>query len=159
MSLTMRKLGWGIGAAVVVLAGVYALTTTGGDAPRPVPGECASISGTADQPRYQVADCAAAQANVKVAKVVDQAGQCPTGGAPYSTYTGPVTLCLIPNLVEGSCYEQDGEAGVRKADCGSAEAVKVVKADRGGATCGTGRTLTYPEPSVTFCLARVGDLR
>ncbi|MEU4800983.1 hypothetical protein [Actinosynnema sp. NPDC023587] len=156
----MRKLGWwALGAAVVVLAGGYALTTSGGAGPRPVPGDCANISGQSDRPRYEVADCAAAQANVKVAKVVDQVGQCPGGGAPYSTYSGPVTLCLIPNFVEGSCYRQDAEAGVRKADCAATEAIRVVKADPGTTACGSGRTLTYPEPAVTFCLSRAGDPR
>ncbi|MEV0680934.1 hypothetical protein AB0I60_30905 [Actinosynnema sp. NPDC050436] len=159
MSLTMRKLGWGIGAAVVALVGVYALTTSGGDGPRPEPGDCATVSGQADRPRYEVADCAAERANVKVAKVVDQADRCPAGGAAYSTYSGPVTLCLMPNFVEGSCYAQDADAGLRKVDCGTAEAVKVVKADRGTTTCGSGRAVSYPEPPVTFCLARAADLR
>ncbi|WP_433267819.1 LppU/SCO3897 family protein [Actinosynnema sp. CS-041913] len=151
----MRKIGWGVGAAVVAIAGGYALTMTGGDAapPPPAPGDCASVVGQAEQRRYLALDCGAEQAMVKVAKVVDDQAQCPKG-APYSTFHGPVTLCLIPNFVEGACYQQDRDAGLRKADCAAAEAFKVVKAVQGTVKCDDGRTLAYPEPSVTFCLTR-----
>ncbi len=158
MYLSMRKIGWGVGAAVVVILGGYLLMTSGGGA-HPEPGDCASIAGQADQPRYEARDCGAEQANVKVAKVVDDVAQCPKGGAPYSTYTGSVTLCLIPNFVEGACYRQDRSAGVIRVDCGTADAIRVVKAAQGTTSCGDGRTLAYPEPSVTFCLARAAALR
>ncbi|MBB5956552.1 hypothetical protein FHS29_003138 [Saccharothrix tamanrassetensis] len=151
----MGKIGWGVAAAAVVVVGALALTMTGGDGATPVAGDCANIAGQADRPRYQPLDCGSEHANVKIAKVVEGEAQCPKGGAPYSTYTGSVTLCLIPNFVEGACYRQDREAGVRKADCAATDSVRVVKVARGNTEdCGDSRRLAYPEPSVTFCLTR-----
>jgi hypothetical protein len=156
MIRTMRKIVIGLGvAAALVLFGAYAVGLFDSEQPQVVAGQCAGISGAADAPRFTALDCGADQANVKVAKVVDQ-GACPTGGAGYSTYTSGVTFCLMPNFVEGSCYAQDQEAGLLRVPCGTARSVKVAKVLGGGAACGDQRTVAYPEPPVTFCLAK-GD--
>ncbi|ONI90525.1 hypothetical protein ALI22I_12425 [Saccharothrix sp. ALI-22-I] len=152
----MRKIGWGVGAVAVLVAGAFAFTVLTGGPRTPEPGACARIEGEADAPKYRAMDCGSDQANVKIAKVVDDASKCPTGGAPYSTYTGSATLCLIPNLVEGACYQQDQLAGLRKVECTTADVVRVVKAATGTVTCGDDRTVRYPEPAVTFCLTRPG---
>ncbi|GAA1343637.1 hypothetical protein GCM10009660_32530 [Catellatospora bangladeshensis] len=159
MTLTMRKIGWGVGAAVVVVLGLFALTMAGGgdEAPKPAPGDCANVSKQDDQRRYQPLDCGSDQANVKVAKVVDDSARCPKGGSPYSTFIGPMTLCLIPNFVEGACYQQDRETGLHKADCAATDAIKVLKAAQGTADCGEHRKLVYPEPSVTYCVTRAAE--
>jgi hypothetical protein len=157
MSSTMRKIVTGLGVAALVLLGAYAVGLFDSEAPRVAAGQCAGISGTADAPRFTALDCGSDQANVKVAKVVEQAGgACPTSGTAYSTYTSGVTLCLMPNFVEGSCYTQDQEAGLLKVPCGTARSVKVAKVLGGGAVCEGQRTVSYPEPAVTFCLAK-GD--
>ncbi len=157
MSSTMRKIVTGLGVVALVLLGVYALGFFDSEQP-PVPvGQCASVSRAADAPRFTPLDCGSDQANVKVAKVVAQTGEgCPAGGSSYSTFTSSVTLCLIPNLVEGSCYGQDRVAGLLKVPCGTAQSVKVAKVLGGGAACGEQRAVSYPEPAVTFCLAEGG---
>ncbi|MBW4718959.1 LppU/SCO3897 family protein [Saccharothrix obliqua] len=154
----MRKIGWVIGAVAAVVLGGYAWSLIGQE-DHPRPGECASVTGQAAQARYEALDCGVERANVKVAKVVENEAACPRGGAPYAAYSASVTLCLMPNFVEGGCYRQDREAGVRKVDCTEADAVKVVKAAHGTAACGDDRTLTYPEPRVTFCLSRANPSR
>lgn len=157
MTSTMRKIVIGLGVAALVLLGAYAigLFDSGRGEPQVATGQCASISGAADAPRFTALDCGSDQANVKVAKIVDQ-GPCPSSGSGYSTYTSGVTLCLMPNFVEGSCYGQDQEAGLLKVPCGAAQSVKVAKVLGGGAACGEQHTVSYPEPPVTFCLAK-GD--
>lgn len=150
----MRKIGWGFGAVAVVVAGAFALAVSGGGGPRPEPGECAAVAGTKDAPRYRAADCGSEQANVRIAKVVEDEGGCPEGGARYSTYTGPFTLCLIPNFVEGACYRADRQAGMRRVDCAGEHAIRVARVATGRVACGPDRAVAYPEPSVTFCLAR-----
>jgi hypothetical protein len=155
MTSTMRKIVIGLGVAALVLLGAYAVGLFDSERPQVAAGQCAGISGAADAPRFTALDCGSDQANVKVAKVLDQ-GSCPTGGSSYSTYTSGVTFCLMPNFVEGACYAQDQEAGLLKVPCGTAQSVKVAKVLGGGAACGEQRTVTYPEPPVTFCLAK-GD--
>ncbi|HEX6344065.1 LppU/SCO3897 family protein [Umezawaea sp.] len=156
----MRKIVTGLGVAALVLLGAYALGLFDTEEPPVSPvavGQCASVSRAANEPRFTALDCGSDQANVKVAKVVAQTGEgCPTGGATYSTFTSTVTLCLVPNLVEGSCYGQDRASGLLKVPCGTAQSVKVAKVLGGGANCGEQRAVVYPEPAVTFCLAEGG---
>lgn len=155
MTRTMRKIVIGLGVAALVLFGAYAAGLFDSEPPQVAAGQCAGVSGAADAPRFTVLDCGSDQANVKVAKIVGQGG-CPTSGATYSTYTSGATFCLVPNFVEGACYGQDQEAGLLKVPCGTARSVKVAKVLGAGAACGEERTVSYPEPPVTFCLAK-GD--
>ncbi|WP_051773172.1 LppU/SCO3897 family protein [Saccharothrix sp. NRRL B-16314] len=157
----MRKIGLGVGTVGVLVAGAFAFTLLGGGPKSPEPGVCGHIE-RADEghgARYRAIDCAAEHANVRVAKVVDDASQCPTGGSPYTTFTRSATLCLIPNFVEGVCYAGDKMVGMRKVACTSAEAVRVTSAAKGRAECANGHKVTYPEPAVTFCLVRVAEMR
>ncbi|WP_106185423.1 LppU/SCO3897 family protein [Umezawaea tangerina] len=151
----MRRILLALGAVALALVGAYALGLFDSEPPQVAAGQCASISGSTEAPRFTTLDCGSDQANVKVAKVVEQ-GPCPVGGATYSTYTADATLCLIPNFVEGSCYGQDQESGLLKVPCGTAQSVKVTKVLGAGAACGEQRAVAYPEPAVTFCLAK-GD--
>ena len=155
MPKAMRKtIRWGIGAVGLVVVGAFAATALEADPEGPPVGACARIEGTAKAPRYLALDCSSDRATVKVAKVVEEGGECPTGGAPYSTYVGPATLCLIPNFVVGGCYRQDRKTGLRKVDCTTAGSIRVAKASKDPVNCGDDRTLSYPEPAVTFCLSR-----
>ena len=157
MRSIMRKIVIGLGAALLVLLGAYGLGLFDTEEPPVAVGQCASVTRAADAPRFTALDCGSDQANVKVAKVVAQKGEgCPAGGSAYSTFTASVTLCLIPNLVEGSCYGQDKAAGLLKVPCGTAQSVKVAKVLGGGAACGEQRSVAFPEPAVTFCLAEGG---
>jgi hypothetical protein len=154
----MRKTRWTIGAVALVVAFAFVMPLLGGGddgsaSAGPVPGSCGQVEGAGDDARYRVADCSADTAMVKVAKVVDESAPCPSGG-PYTTFTSSNTLCLIPNFVEGSCYVRDQRAGLRKVDCSTAGATRVLKVARGVVSCGEDPTVRYPEPEVTFCLSR-----
>lgn len=155
----MQKIGWGVGAVAVVVTGAFALTVFGGGPRNPEPGGCANIERVSKGAHYRAVDCGSEHANLKVAKVVDDASECPTGGAPYTVFTRSATLCLIPNFIEGACYQGDRSAGMKKVDCTTAEAIRVVKVGPEVADCANGQTLTYPEPAITFCLARAADAR
>jgi hypothetical protein len=157
----MKKVGLGIAVVLaLVLLGGFVLNQLGGAAKTAQVGDCARISGSEDNPKYQALDCASDQATVKIAKILPFNEQkCPSGGMDYSTYTGDSTFCLMPNFVEGSCYGQNAESGIAKVDCATKDSVKVAKvltgkADR--AACGDARAAVFPEPAVTFCLER-GD--
>ncbi|PWK91241.1 hypothetical protein C8D88_1011275 [Lentzea atacamensis] len=157
----MKKAGLGIAVVLaLVLLGGFVLNQLGDVAKTARVGDCARISGSADNPKYQALDCASEQATVKIAKILQwNEDKCPTGGMDYSTYTGESTLCLMPNFVEGACYGQDPDSGITKVDCSTKDSVKVGKvlsgkADR--AACGDARAAVFPEPAVTFCLER-GD--
>ncbi|QFZ16463.1 LppU/SCO3897 family protein [Saccharothrix syringae] len=152
-----RKIRWGIAAAAVLAAFAFAmpLISGGGTAEPggPAAGSCAQVEGAGHDATFRTADCAADVANVKVAKVVTETTQCPSG-APYTTFTSKTVLCLIPNFVEGACYVRDARTGLRKVDCSTGGSIRVLKVAPGIASCGDGPTVRYPEPQVTFCLSR-----
>jgi hypothetical protein len=157
----MKKVGLGI-AVVLALAllGGIVLNQLGDVATAARVGDCARISGSHDNPKYQALDCASEKATVKIAKILPwNEQQCPSGGMEYSTYTGESTLCLMPNFVEGACYGQDPDSGIAKVDCATKDSVKVAKVLSGKtdhAACGDARAAVFPEPAVTFCLERGG---
>lgn len=155
----MRRIGWGVGAVAVVVAGAFAFTLLGGGPKNPEPGVCAHVERVDEGAGYRALDCAAEEANVRVAKVVDDGSQCPKSGAPYTIFTRSATLCLIPNFVEGACYQGDRGSGMRKVDCATAGAIRVARVASEPVECANGQKLTYPEPAVTFCLVRASDMR
>ncbi len=157
----MKKVGLGIAVVfALVLLGGFVLNQLGGAAEAARVGDCARISGSQDNPKYQALDCASEQATVKIAKILPlNERKCPSGGMDYSTYTGDSTFCLMPNFVEGSCYGQDADSGIAKVACATKDSVKVAKVLTGKtdrAACGDSRAAVFPEPAVTFCLER-GD--
>ncbi|MFI9010383.1 hypothetical protein ACIGNX_24420 [Actinosynnema sp. NPDC053489] len=156
----MRKIGLGVGAVAVVAAGAFALALLGGGGDRtPAPGGCAHVERVEEGAAYKVLDCTATDANVRVAKVVDDASECPRGGAPYTIFKRSDTLCLMPNFVEGACYRGDRAAGMKRVDCTTAQAIRVAGVTREPAECANGKKLTYVEPAVTYCLVPASDPR
>jgi hypothetical protein len=157
----MKKVGLGIAVVfALVLLGGFVLNQLGDVATAARVGDCARISGSQDNPKYQALDCASEKATVKIAKILSfDERKCPAGGMDYSTYTGDSTFCLMPNFVEGACYGQDADSGIAKVDCATKDSVKVAKVLTGKtdrAACGDTRAAVFPEPAVTFCLER-GD--
>ncbi|SDH00086.1 hypothetical protein SAMN05216553_114154 [Lentzea fradiae] len=155
----MKKVGLGVAAVLaLVLLGAFVVHQLGEVADSAKVGDCARITGVADNPHYQAVDCSSEHANVKIAKVLgwNESG-CPTGGMEYSKYTGESTLCLMPNFVQGHCYGQDPRTGITEVDCGTKDSVRVASVVTGttnGARCGSGHAAIFPEPAVTFCLQR-----
>jgi hypothetical protein len=160
----MKKIGLGIAAVflLVLVSGFILSQLQGNASDQAEAGDCARITGAADSPKYQVKPCDANDATVKIAKVLPKDERnCPTGGTPYSTYTGSSTFCLMPNFAEGRCYGQNRESGIAKVDCGTPDSVRVTKVVNGKndpAACGNARSAAFPDPAVTFCLER-GDGR
>ena len=149
--------------AVVAAAGFVFVQFTG--APQAKAGECV-VLGNADANRAEVAStgCGAENAKFKVGKVLtDPGGSCPAGDDEYiQVVAGGGKLCLLPNLVEGSCYRPaDNDDSWGRSGCTGEETVKVVKviaAAGDDVACPDGDDLVsivYPEPPTTYCLSPV----
>ncbi|WP_158848407.1 LppU/SCO3897 family protein [Saccharothrix deserti] len=149
----------GLVVAGVVIYGVNYFTS---DAAQSKAGDCASLTGTTTKPEFKTVDCGSAEANYTIGKVLGGPGEA-CGGDGYDEYTetarrGPDSkLCLVPNLVEGSCYVLEGnQMGYPVVDCGTSSAFKLVKQVKGTADealCTESAPLTYPEPKMTLCFA------
>jgi hypothetical protein len=150
-------------AFLLVGAAVYAFNYFTSDAARTKAGACASLTGSENKPEFKTVDCGAAEANYTVGKVLGSTSE--SCGGTYDEYTerssrGPESkLCLVPNMVEGSCYDMDGTGmGYPKVDCGkegALKAVKVAKDVQDDALCEENAPLSFPEPKLTICLAPV----
>jgi hypothetical protein len=94
-------------------------------------GDCARLSGTESKPDYKGVPCDSAEATHIVGRTIPFA-KSPCGG-DYDEFTltdgtSELRLCLVPNLVEGACYDITGpDMAYPKVDCGSSFAVKVTK--------------------------------
>lgn len=127
-------------------------------------GECVSITGAKFSPKFEKVACDAPTVTHTVAKSLGTSAE--SCADPYAEFTEtldgePVSkLCLIPNMVEGMCFEGkivSMDSSVEKTDCSAERAVKVVKvlkdkADAAACPAGSKGT-TYPEPPTTHCLA------
>ncbi|MBY8852772.1 hypothetical protein K7G98_32910, partial [Saccharothrix sp. MB29] len=150
----------GLDVAGLVLYGFNYFTS---DAAQTKAGDCASVTGTATKPEYKTVDCGAAEANYTVGKVLDSTSASCGGDGVYDEYTetarrGPDSkLCLMPNFVEGKCYELTSsttQMGYPPVDCGQPQVFELVKAVKGsadGSACGDATPLVYDEPKTTFC--------
>jgi hypothetical protein len=143
---------------IVAGAVVYGINYFTSDAAQSKAGECASVTGTTSKPEFKVVDCGAAEANYTIGKVLGSTTESCNGD--YDEYTesarrGPDSkLCLVPNLVEGKCYEEGTGMGYPAVDCAKSGAVKLVKLVKGAvdeAACGEATPMTFPEPKTTFC--------
>lgn len=148
----------GIAVAGVVIYGINYFTS---DAAQSKAGECASLTGTTTKPDFKTVDCGSTEANYTIGKVLGSTSE--SCGGYYDEYTetarrGPDTkVCLVPNMVEGSCYELEGnQMGYPVVDCGKSGAFKLVKQVKGSedeSACTDGAPLTFPEPKMTLCFA------
>ncbi|WP_199441142.1 LppU/SCO3897 family protein [Umezawaea beigongshangensis] len=159
----MKKFGLIAAVLVALVAVLYVIGSVSKnaeeEAARARVGDCASVSEADGKRPYERIDCSADHANVKIATIEPQGARCPSGGAPYSTFTTDVVLCLIPNFVEGSCYGQDERAGIVKVSCDAPRSVRITRAVTGTAedgVCGKDRKVVFPKPVLTFCLAENG---
>lgn len=149
-------------AAIVVLAAVVVfgvVRLTGGGTPEA--GDCVGVtSQTETSAEVEGLDCDADRASYKVGKVVEGSdASCPEEGLYTEVAQGDsgTKLCLLPNMVEGACYQPD-EAGTGfvKSKCAGPETIKVTKVVQGSTdleACPDSAGMSYPEPPVTYCLA------
>ncbi|WP_367132918.1 hypothetical protein [Saccharothrix sp. HUAS TT1] len=154
----------GLVVAGVVIYGINYFTS---DAAQSKAGECASLTGTSSEPEFKTVDCGAPEANYTIGKVLGSLSE--SCGDNYDQYTetarrGPDSkLCLVPNLVEGNCYDVDTtstQMGYPPVDCGQSGVFKLVKLVKGSAdesACVDAVPLTYAEPKTTFCFAPAED--
>jgi hypothetical protein len=145
--------------AVVAAAAVGYVQFAGG--PQAKAGEC--LSGTPD---LATTGCTADNARFKVGKVLaETSATCPGGDDEYIQVTPSSggKLCLLPNLVEGACYQpaaNDDSWG--RSACAGDETIKVAKvipAAGDDTECPDAGddliSIVYPEPPTTYCLAPV----
>jgi hypothetical protein len=160
-SVVVRILTAVVGIVVAGLV-VYGINYFTSDVAQSKAGDCASLTGTTTKPEFKTVDCGAAEANYTVARVLGSTSE--SCGGTYDEYTetasrGPDTkLCLIPNMVEGNCYDLDNSSsmGYPKVDCGQTGAFKLVKQLKGvedESQCGDNAPLAFPEPKLTLCFA------
>lgn len=154
----MRKPVLVIAALAVATAAAFVfIQFTGG--PQAKAGEC--LIGSAD---LTTTVCAADNAKFKVGKVLTDSGaSCPGGDDEYIQVVprSGGKLCLLPNLVEGACYQPaDNDDSWGRSACNGEETVKVAKVipAAGDSECPDADDLisiVYPEPPTTYCLAPV----
>lgn len=146
----------GVVLALGLLAVVRGISYLGSDGAQAVAGGCAAVRGDASNATFATVDCASGAANFRVGKVVAADAACPS--ADYTVYTetaatGPdVTVCLLPLLATGGCYDDQD----RSTACpGRYTVTAVVDGTSDAEVCdGSGVGIAYPEPPVTFCVAR-----
>lgn len=164
------KLAWlkfAIPVLVVVLsAGAFAVNYfTGTDGAKV--GDCLAVSEFTSKADPKQADCAGAEANVKVAAKVDSSAGCPEGSYDEYSQSGRIAykLCLMVNVKQGDCLANfaSQSAGYKKVPCTDpakdAEFVKVVDGQADKAQCeGTEATnvITYSTPPTTMCFIKAG---
>jgi hypothetical protein len=157
----LGRIASAIVAIAVVAGGYYAFNYFTSDAAQTKAGDCASLTGTTSEPDFKTVDCGSAEANYTVGRALSTGESC---GENYDEYTeiarrGPKTkLCLVPTLVEGSCYDMGGSGmGYPAVDCGASGAFKVTKIAQGSddvSVCGEDAApIAFPEPKTVFCLA------
>jgi hypothetical protein len=153
---------------LLAVGGYFAWQNWGTAAARTNPGDCVSVTGASFDPKFEKLSCDSPDVTHVVAKSLGTSGE--SCGDAYDEFTQtldgkPVAkLCLIPNLVEGTCLKNSIvqiESAPEKVDCGSADAIKVVKVVKGKgdkALCPEGAEATvYQEPPLTQCLALASD--
>jgi hypothetical protein len=151
-------------AALAVVAATALVFVKFSGGPQAKAGECVTVTGSAD---VASTGCTAENAKFKVGKVLaDSGGTCPAGDDEYVQVvpsSGGGKLCLLPNLVEGACYQPaDSDDSWGKSACTGEDTVKVTKvltAAGGDAECPDGGedliSIVYPEPPTTYCLSPV----
>lgn len=117
-------------------------------------GSCVKVSNDV----VTTANCGGADATHQVGKVLAGAGESCPGGEDsdyYEVTDSGTKMCLLPKVVEGTCFELDGTFG-RTPDCSSeysARVTEVVAGKADEAACGEGGALVFAEPPTTMCLS------
>ncbi|WP_433267817.1 LppU/SCO3897 family protein [Actinosynnema sp. CS-041913] len=160
-----RKILIGVLGLVIVVAGFFAVRYFVGNSAAATAGDCVDLIEQPDnRADVKTLDCDDEKATYKVGKVMDKAEDvCPEEGlytevSPASSVGGDgYKLCLLPNMVEGACYQPDeSSTGFVKGDCTGTDTFKVTQVikDVSDLTkCPDSAGFAYPEPAVTYCLA------
>ncbi|EID73481.1 MULTISPECIES: LppU/SCO3897 family protein [Rhodococcus] len=154
--------------AVVILAAVAAFAVfavKSADENALDVGDCLffeSASTTAADTSHEKRDCSDSEATYEVAQKNDGDVQC---AEDYFSYTlvgedkdVQTTLCLVPNMIEGSCYLLEDDGRIVPSDCADAQTVKVVRRADGEndeTLCNefdTAFPIAFSEPERTYCI-------
>lgn len=151
-------------AALAVVAGAAVAYVNFAGGPQAKAGECVAVTNGTE---VMSTGCTAENARFKVGRVLPDTGaNCPANDDEYVQVVpsaGGGKLCLLPNLVEGACYQPaDNEDSWGRSACTGEETIKVTKviaAAGDDAACPDGGddlvSIVYPEPPTTYCLAPV----
>ena len=121
-----------------------------------------SASTTAADTSHEKRDCSDSEATYEVAQKNDGDVQC---AEDYFSYTlvsedegVQTTLCLVPNMIEGSCYLLEDDGRIVPSDCTDTQTVKVVRRADGEndeTLCNefdTAFPIAFSEPERTYCI-------
>jgi hypothetical protein len=153
-------------ALLAIAASVFAVYRLAAPSASAKAGDCVAIShytanGTGDG---TTAGCDDEKATFQVGKVLVNRGEnCPDGRDEYTVLVDAKagTLCLLPHLVEGACYQPDVRENTwRKAECANRDGIRVTRVLAGTADGGRcpreSDALSYEEPPITYCFTAVG---
>lgn len=150
---------------VVIGFGVGTAVTSADDAHNTAVGECASVTGTQQNPNYNKVDCGSGKENYTVAVVLKSpSDECPSDG-DYDAYyeqgtLNNVKLCLAPVFKDGQCYKIDQsvtDMGYPALSCSdpSAIQVKVVKDKADKSACDNpAAAAAFPPLKLTYCFSQ-----
>ncbi|MDT2003710.1 hypothetical protein FXW78_00200 [Rhodococcus opacus] len=121
-----------------------------------------SASTTASDTSHEKRDCSDSEATYEVAQKNDGDVQC---AEDYFSYTlvsededVQTTLCLVPNMIENSCYLLEDDGRILPSDCAEAQTVKVLMRADGQndeTLCNefdTAFPIAFSEPERTYCI-------
>ncbi|WP_455032253.1 LppU/SCO3897 family protein [Lentzea miocenica] len=159
-SVAKRVLTYG-STLVVAAVVIYGLTEYLTPIQKPKQGDCAYLTGAADEGRYNAVDCSAPNANYVVAGTVARSAACPNPAdadwVPVRAIDPKIRFCLVPIYAEGECYDDSGSGfDITAVDCGSEGSFQVAKVSKGTSApaCPTGaEARAFPEVKLTYCVA------
>ncbi|MGW6935083.1 LppU/SCO3897 family protein [Lentzea sp. NPDC054927] len=149
------------GATLIVAAVViYGLSEYLTPIQKPKQGDCAYLTGSSDEGRYNAVDCSAPNANYVVAGTVARSAACPNPAdadwVPVRAIDPKIRFCLVPIYAEGECYDAGSGFDLAVVDCGSEGSFRVARVSKEvpAPACPAGAdTRAFPEVKLTYCVA------
>ncbi|TSE01439.1 hypothetical protein FOS14_02480 [Skermania sp. ID1734] len=129
-------------------------------------GDCvyfSKLSSNASESDHEKRSCSDADATYEVATLVDGKGSCTSRDLPFNLVDQDdnskvrQTLCLVPNLREGACYQRMPDQRITTSACSDPNAIKIVKRIDGKADeslceeTGPDSAAVYKQPPRTYC--------
>lgn len=159
-SVAKRVLTYGT-TLVVAAVVIYGLTEFLTPIQKPKQGDCAYLTGSSAEGRYNAVDCSAPNANYVVAGTVAKSAACPNPAdadwVPVRMIDPKIRFCLVPIYTEGDCYDDDASVfDITVVDCASEGSFRVTKVSKAlpAQACSTDEdTRAFPEVKLTYCVA------
>lgn len=157
-SLRKRVLTYGLTVVVAAVA-IYGMTEFLAPITAPKAGECANVTGYANEPDLDPVSCTSASANYVVTESVATSKSCANAYTDVTTRRAQdpaVRTCLVPLWMEGACYPSTSdrmELTPVPCDADAFEVTKVSKDVPAPACAADEKRYSYPEVKLTYCAA------